>query len=293
MSRALELKADVGRKTIADAKVTTWPLLNNYIFDTRGGALTYENSSTILVDGHPPTAQDIIALGPEVLASSDPDLTELSRKTGRTWTQKSVNWTLSYDYAFSVTSGGDWGVFKLDGPTFAVAPPGTSLHISVPANTSWIGINATRGPAFGDLGITENVKIDGYAAKPINTKDVFYGKDQLVWFRSLDPRVKYNITVFSSLLDKKSAIGLNSVTFYSGLGDGEYPDPNAVKTSDNKNGQHVGNTGGSKGSSAAPAKSHKSKAGAIAGGVVGGVISLLLLILLLWCCVRRRRRAAE
>lgn len=57
----------------------------------------------------------------------------------------------SYDYAFSITSQGDWGAFKLSGPTYAVAPKGASLHVVVPANTSWIGVNATRGPTFGEL----------------------------------------------------------------------------------------------------------------------------------------------
>lgn len=249
-------EADVSSETIADAKVTTWPLLSNYMFDTRGGALRFENGTA----------------APGATAA---------------------NWTLSYEYAFSVTGQGDWGVFKLDGPTFAVAPKGASLHVVVPPNSSWIGVNATRGPTFGELQIKEDVKIDGYAPQTVSTKDTAYGKDQLVWFRSLDPRVQYNLTLFPSLLNEKSAVGINSITFYSGLGDGEYPDPNA-KNATGKDGVGKGDTSSDAetGTDSAP-KKKKSNAGAIAGGVVGGVVGLLLLILLLWCCMRRRRRREE
>lgn len=233
------------RQKIADAKVTTWPLLTDYKFDTQGGALAFENGTA------------------------------------------DTNWTLSYELAFSATSQGDWGVFKLDKPTFAVAPRGTRLRVAVPANSSWVGINATRGPMFGDLGIQEDVRIDGYAPQTVSTRDTAYGKDQLVWFRSLNPRVQYSLTVFPSGSDERATIGINSITFYSGLGDGEYPDPNAK----NATGAEPADKDGS--SADAGAKSGKSNAGAIAGGVVGGVVGLLLLLLLLWCCMRRRRRAAE
>ncbi|EKD01475.1 hypothetical protein A1Q2_04224 [Trichosporon asahii var. asahii CBS 8904] len=227
-------EADVSSETIADAKVTTWPLLSNYMFDTRGGALRFENGTA----------------APGATAA---------------------NWTLSYEYAFSVTGQGDWGVFKLDGPTFAVAPKGASLHVVVPPNSSWIGVNATRGPTFGELQIKEDVKIDGYAPQTVSTKDTAYGKDQLVWFRSLDPRVQYNLTLFPSLLNEKSAVGINSITFYSGLGDGEYPDPNA-KNATGKDGVGKGDksSDAETGTDSAP-KKKKSNAGAIAGGVVGGV----------------------
>lgn len=148
----------------------------------------------------------------------------------------------------------------------AVSPPllsennisnGGMIWIDVPANTSFISVNGSRGPGFAWIS-TAGTPIDGYMPPNLGTSQDIYSANELLWWRSLSPHVKYNISI-GSTGSAKRPLFLTSVTFYSDL----------------------------------PPKKSSTNIGAIVGGVVGGVVGLLLLAGLGWWLWRRRRREPQ
>lgn len=169
----------------------------------------------------------------------------------------------------------------------AVSPPAgrnAFVVVQAPANTSWVALNVTRGPGFGGLSITSEPKIDGYPPESPTTYEEHYVPDEMAWFRSLDPRVRYNISLAAQTdIDHPGLpVALNSITFYGGAA----AEDGAGATRPGGDGD--GNGGGDGGDGG-----KKTNIGAIVGGVVGGVLGALALAVLAWFLLRRRKQARE
>lgn len=154
----------------------------------------------------------------------------------------------------------------------AVVDHPQSAKVIVPEGTAWVGLNATLGPVFGDINIKEEPRL---SMESIKTLQRYYGPDELVWFRSLNPRERYNFTISTDL---NEPIALNSMVFYSGGAVDE------LTTTEDRNSGASPNGSSGEG---------RANVGAIAGGVVGGVVGVVLLGVLVWILIRRRRAARQ
>lgn len=140
-------------------------------------------------------------------------------------------WTTTSAYARSV---GDDSLGRLmtHGRDGAVMHPGAKVTFKVPAKTSWIELNVTRGPAFGALRIESNRRIEGYAATlaegfPDDTLwsgGEQYVADERVWIRSLNPHVPFKFTLSAVTVEGEfggkqlgsKPVALRSVMFMEG-----------------------------------------------------------------------------
>lgn len=200
-----------------------------------------------------------------------------------TWRETTGKWNTTLTYAGAL---GDETLRSVSQQANAAISPQQGLNaavvVQVPANTSWVALNVTRGPSMGQILITSKPTIEGYFAETPTLYESHYVPDERLWFRSLDPRVQYNITLgaVTDIHHPGSRIALNCVTFYGGAAvDGSQSGTN-VTTSDD--GGDKGNGGGK-----------KPNIGAIAGGVVGGVVGAALLAGLAWFLLRRRKQRKE
>lgn len=187
------------------------------------------------------------------------------------WDNSSAAWHTTSSYAAALNDSNLRLLAERSEAAIAPTPGVASVSVQTPANTSWVGLNITRGPTFGAIVISSTPKIEGYnPAVYTSTHGPYYSPDEMLWFRSLDPRVPYNITISSKPeKDHPQAFALNSITFYDG---------NPVERQ--------------KSESVAESRS-KTNIGAIAGGAVGGVGGALILAGLAWFLLRRRRRRRE
>lgn len=200
-----------------------------------------------------------------------------------TWRETTGKWNTTLTYAGAL---GDETLRSLSQRVNGAISPAAGLSayvvVPVPVNTSWVALNVTRGPDFDKVSITSKPTIEGYFAETPTTYESNYVPDEMLWFRSLDPRVQYNISI-AAISDSDrpgSRIALNSVTFYGGAAvDGPVSDNNDTSSDD-------GGAGGDNGGK-------KTNIGAIVGGVVGGVVGVALLGALAWILLRRRKQRRE
>lgn len=190
-------------------------------------------------------------------------------------------WNTTSSYAAAIK---DTNLASLKDLGVEGAVPGKSGRVTftTPDGASWIGLNVTRGPAFAQVVIVAEPKIEGYPPQTLTTWGEYYGPDELLWFRTLNPRVRYNISISPSPaynMDTE-AVALNSLTFYS---DGAISGTSETDTAGPGTSSGVATSTGSKEGQGGP------NIGAIVGGVVGGVCGLALLGALGWFILRRKR----
>lgn len=180
----------------------------------------------------------------------------------RTWDADSNDtWTTTSGYAQKQRDGSSPIFAALSREHEAAASPitgpaGGVIWVDIPANTSFIVVNGSRGPEFGWLNFG-GTPIDGYAPFQSNTQQATYVANEMLFWRSISPHVKYNISL-GTYNNPERPLFLTSITFYSDMP----PQPE---------GDHTG---------------------AIVGGVVGGVGGGLLILggIGYWFWRRKRRR---
>lgn len=179
----------------------------------------------------------------------------------RTWDADSNDtWVTTSTYAQRQRDGSSPIFAALSRECEAAASPlggeaGGAVWVDVPANTSFIVVNGSRGPDFGFMHVG-GTPIDGYVPIQTDTEQATYSADQMIWWRSLSPQVKYNISLGCNGTPQRPLF-LTSVTFYKDM----------------------------------PPEPKKNHTGAIVGGVVGGVGGLLLILgVLAWWLRRKKRR---
>lgn len=91
------------------------------------------------------------------------------------------------------------------------------VQVPIPANTSFVVVNGTMGPSYGQFGVVwEPVPAIGKSPAsywPYTHWDV---PNALLYFQPLNPTVQYNMTI-GVVATEHQGVGLTSMTFYSGL----------------------------------------------------------------------------
>lgn len=135
-----------------------------------------------------------------------------------------------------------------------VLPLGGKIAFRPPDNTSWVGVNVTRGPTFGKLLIEMDPSISDIGRMSARG-DVFAA--ERVWFASLNPARAYTVTLSAA----DGPVALHSVTFYdSGF---------SSDVDEKRGGTNIG---------------------AIVGGVIGGGVALAALCAVVWLLGKEAQR---
>lgn len=140
-----------------------------------------------------------------------------------------------------------------------VLPAGGQVVFHAPAYSSWVSLNATRGPGFGilDIRLSPSVPSSGR----INLSGERYAAERS-WFATLNPSLNYTATLFAS----SGPVALHSVTSYDSGFRLPEPEPESEPA---KGGLNVG---------------------AVVGGVLGGSVALAALCAVVWLLGRQAQR---